>query len=221
MKSKIKIKSKKNKAHAHIYSLGADRVEAIDLMIFKNITVTDIARRIQGEWKSFTDTKFTTLKQQVGRYKISVIAKAKAKTLIDARNTKGGLARKTLEYQIQDYVGIYNAETKLKALCMLQEQRMMKLHEKESNLPVLMESMRREVETYKGLLSQLVNVQMDLGILQRVPKQVVGDLRVLSAFGEEQKTILAGQDANYDARLSGHHKVFTLLEQIAEGDVIE
>lgn len=219
--SNIKIKSKKNKAHSQIYRLGADKVELIDLMIFKNVTVTDIATRIQQDWKQYTKIKFGTLKQQVSRYKKSVIAKANAKKIITAKNTRSGNPKKELEYNIQDYIGIYNAEEKLKALCQLQERRMMKLHEKESNLSMVMESMRREVETYKGLLSQLVNVQMDLGILQRVPKHLHADVRVLSASGQEQKALLDGDNLVYEARYDATHEVFKLLEDLeSEGELV-
>ena len=207
---------KKVAAHKYerIYALGPDRVSQMDAMLFKGTPAKDVARFIQNEWKEYTDVKLGTLAQQINRYNKEVnVAQMAVATGTDVSDKKGMVSH------VKKVEAKFDTLQTLRNLVDQQSRRLNKIALKEQTLPTVLDTVRKEITLYAKLLDQLATLEMDLGILQRIPRKIAGN--IFLQHGEGGPDDLAIKKALEDAnkRMDAQHQVFQFLNELAANEL--
>lgn len=214
---KTEKKGKKVAAHKYerLYALGTDRMAQIDAMLFKGTAAKDVARFIQNEWKEYTDVKLGTLSQQVNRYNKEINVGAVAAVTGTVVDKKGMVTHvKKVEAKIDTLQVLRN-------LVEQQQQRLNKIYMKEEGLPTVLDTVRKEITLLAKLLDQLATLEMDLGILQRIPRKIAAN--VFLQRGEGGPDDLAIKKALEDAQnnIDAKHQVYSFLQDMSEKDITD
>lgn len=202
-----------NRGYARILGLGEKRVNEIHLLFYAGRTAKDVAEILQNDWLEFSDVNPSTLTRQLVRYRgdkldQALVTDPNPKQLVDEElPPKALLVLRKVENKIDSH-------TALEELVLMQRDRLNKIYTHELKLPSVMDAVRKEVDMLAKLLQQLAGLQMDLGVIVRIPKKVSTEINILSDESAEQEKIITNSMKNLDQSMTATHKAFSLLEEI-------
>lgn len=172
-----KLQTSIEQRHQGLRSLGRENLTAIETRIARGDTLAEVAKFIQKELGFYPDVKETTLIKQVQRYKLDIMEPKLLKQVLDGKDV-----RSTLDKLKQNM----NVLQEFQELALTQKERITRALQREKEMPLLFSWLHREILTMDKLLNSVASVQMDLGILNRVPKKhIVADITELQKKAAE------------------------------------
>lgn len=157
--------SKKASVPARLKGIGDARLTELRERLKSGDSPLKLAEMMQTEWKVCTDIQPASLKKLLERYraklKVEVVA-AIAEASV-GKTTTGLLKRLNVMDEIEE-------------LAVIQKRRFHKMLMKEDQGPLLLKQVSEEIRVYQGLLNQMATLQLETGVLKRVPKHVTGVL---------------------------------------------
>jgi len=213
------LKVTKANKYAPIRSMGADKVDRMEVMLVQGMSCPKVAKKIQDEWKLLQDIKTGTLTKQILRYKKEVLdsklhSKLLIKTTEDNKDTKGT--------DVKQYKTVIKTTTKLDVidaledLILLQNHRVAKVFTMEESLPTLMGTLRYELKELRDMIKQLSDLKFDLGLVKRQPKKIVGSIDLHSPEVLEDEDVLSKMLADKGAMDDATTEVFAALEAMVK-----
>jgi len=204
--------TKHRRPYARIYDMGQDKVSQIDAMLMKGDKPLQVATYMQQNWNLHLDINLMTLEKMVLRYKNDIISAQIAKTELAAAGQTG------IAKRVQDFKGKIIAEETLCRIVLLQQTRVDKLYDVESKMPsMVMNQLTKELTLFKDMLNQLSGLQMDLGILQRVPKKIKADLKFLTEAGRKERELVLVHDSDRNKNIAAAYAAYGILA----GDIVD
>lgn len=147
-----------------IRTLGPERIALVDSRLLNGETGEAVAKTIKLEWKLFPEKKLSVLAVQLNDYRRTTLL-TKLRYLEDGRNDKA----------LSKFAERVDVLENLTTLVELQQGRVSKaLAAEETNhgLHPLTAGVKLEVQTLGTLYKQLSDLQMDLGLLRKVPQRL-------------------------------------------------
>jgi hypothetical protein len=158
----LRNKQRLSRANRRLMSLGALRVRELESRLLEGQALTDLAKLIQKDWEQFPAVKELTLIKELQRFRASRVD-GKLLYLKDTKYAKQVFG---------DYANGINVLDELQKLIRIQQERVSKEYLWEQNLSILGEDFRHELELLAKMYSQLLELQMEVGLVKRAPQEV-------------------------------------------------
>jgi len=158
--------------YKRLYDLGADRLGIIDSMLMDGISTMLITERIQNEWGECTEVKVTTLDKQIMRYRDNIV-EPKLKLAAERADNEGIMIGKAMK----KFRGTVDVIQEMEEAINMQRSRIQTAYMREvrkGNEAKLDPSINKELRALTDMCRVLVGVQLETGIVRRVPKQIQG-----------------------------------------------
>lgn len=158
--------------YKRLYDLGSDRMDAIDNMLTKGESPMAVAEHIQFEWNQCTSVKITTLEKQIHRYRKDI----HEPRLIAAANAAAEKST-TISKELKAYNDQVDVMDKLNESINMQWARIQKAYVKEASKGAdgkLDPTINKELRPFTDMCRVLAGLQLETGVVRRVPKQVQG-----------------------------------------------
>lgn len=158
--------------YKRLYDLGSDRLGIVEAMLTNGDSPMTVAEHIQQDWQECTEVKISTLEKQIQRYRADVL---EPKLLMAAEKAveKGGAVSKEMA-KFREQVDV--AQVLNEGLNM-QWERIQKAYTKEALKgpdAKLDPAINKELRAFTDLARALATLQLETGVVRRVPKQVQG-----------------------------------------------
>lgn len=158
--------------YKRLYDLGSDRLGIIDSMLTNGDSPATVAEHIQVDWGQCQTVKLATLQKQITRYRADVL-EPKLVLAAEAAVEKGttttvGMAK------MRDTVDVME---KLNESINMQWTRIQKAYKKEllkGDTGKLDPDINKELRPFTDMCRVLAGLQLETGVVRRVPKQVQG-----------------------------------------------
>ena len=164
--------------YKRLYDLGADRLGIIDTMLINGDSTMTVTERIQNEWEECTEVKITTLDKQIMRYRDSIVL-PRVRVAAERADNEGVAIGKAMKKFRE---GVDVIETMNEALNM-QWSRIQLMYVKEMRKgpdAKIDPAINKELRAFTDMCGVLAGLQLETGIVRRVPKQVQGFFQNLS-----------------------------------------
>jgi hypothetical protein len=180
--------------YKRIYDLGTDRHGIVDQMLTEGKSTMSVAEHIQIEWNACTNVKISTLDKQLQRYRKDILEPK----LVRAANkaTENGTRITKEMTAFNESVDVQNMLTES---VRMQWARIQKAYAKEAGKGQdgkLDPAINKELRPFTDMCRVLANLQLETGVLRRVPKQVQGFFQQLS--GDEVQEFRLEMTSNDD-----------------------
>ncbi len=152
------------KAFKRLHDLGSVIVDQVDKMLLAGEMPGKIAAWLQADQGVLLDLQPASVKKNLERYRDIELPKKVKQELIPAEKLKP-VSKKDL-----------NAMERLKDLADIQEGRLNKLLVKEHTAPLPLTAATNEVRLLKETLVELGKLQLETGVMARVPKTTKGSV---------------------------------------------
>lgn len=157
-------------AYKRIFDLGPERVSLLNTYLMsETYSVEKIIKTIQEEWATWTDAKPATIRRQLMRYKVDYIlpkqAQLAAKFTTDKNVARLAAVATRIEQNLDPLI-------EMDRVVRLQLDRVQKLAALEAESPGLFKDQTSNVALLTDQLEKLAKLQMDLGILKKVPAKI-------------------------------------------------
>lgn len=158
--------------YKRLYDLGSDRLGIVESMLTNGDSPMSVAEHIQTDWQECTEVKITTLEKQIQRYRADVL---EPKLLMAAEKSveKGSSISKEMK-KFREQVDVQDM---LNQGMSMQWERIQKAYTKEALKgpdAKLDPSINKELRAFTDLARALATLQLETGVVRRVPKQVQG-----------------------------------------------
>lgn len=157
--------------YKRLYDLGSDRLGIIDSMLTSGDSPATVAEHVQQDWGQCKTVKLDTLRKQILRYKQDVL-EPKLVLAAEAAVEKGtpmteGMARMREQVDVM---------AKMNEALLMQHTRIMKAYTKELTKEngKMDPNINKELRPFTDMCRVLAGLQLETGVLRRVPKQVQG-----------------------------------------------
>lgn len=213
--------NKKNK-HSDLYSMGGDFVERMEALLVRGLSTRKVAQRIQDEWGLLKDIKVETLAKKVLRYKVDIMDHHLQTEVVVKSNAEGAPKDTTETHKIKR---IFRKSAKIDVLEELEELVKFQMHRVEriaaleDPMPTVLKQTREEVRELSNLLKQMSELQMDVGLMNRVPHKVRGKIDLQAPVQREEENLLRERIANKNDRMEATNRLFSLLEEVIEEEI--
>lgn len=148
--------------------LPEDKRVYIDNHLILDKSMNALVDLMQGEWNVCTNIKKDSLLQAIIRYKQNQITPRQAKTAVRLGAPDNIAKIAALQVKMEN---VLNPVDQMEVLIQKQLQRLEKMSVTEAKMPTLMDVMTKNIGLLHGQLKDLAILQMNLGILRRVPKK--------------------------------------------------
>lgn len=158
--------------YKRLYDLGSDRMDAIDSALTKGETTMAVAEKIQFEWNQCTSVKIGTLDKQISRYRKDILEPR----LIAAANAAADKST-SISKELKAYNEQVDVMDKLNDSITMQWARIQKAYAKEAGKGPdgkLDPTINKELRPFTDMCRVLAGLQLETGVVRRVPKQVQG-----------------------------------------------
>lgn len=162
----LRNKQRLSKANRRLMSLGPERVRDLEARLLEGQQLTALAHMIQKEWGELLDVKPITLIKELQRFKGSRVDGK----LLFLKETDYG------KQVFGEYAAAIDVMEQMQKVVGVQQERVSKLYNHEQKMPTLMEQMRREISLLTEIYSQLLEMQMEMGLVKRVRKEFSLDI---------------------------------------------
>lgn len=163
--------------YKRLYDLGSDRMGIVDSKLTHGDSTMSVAEHIQIEWNACTGVKITTLDKQLSRYRKDILEPR----LVAAANkaTENGTK---ITKEMKAFNESVDVSELLSQSVTMQWARIQKAYAKEVGKPEgkLDPTINKELRPFTDMCRVLANLQLETGVLRRVPKQVQGFFQQLS-----------------------------------------
>lgn len=158
--------------YKRLYDLGSDRLGIIESMLTNGDSPMTCAEHIQQDWGECTDVKITTLEKQIQRYRADVL-EPKLQMAVEKAAEKGT----AISAQMKKFREQVDVNQKLNEGLSMQWERIQRAYTKEANKgpdAKLDPAMNKELRVFTDMCRALATLQLETGVIRRVPKQVQG-----------------------------------------------
>jgi len=157
--------------YKRLYDLGADRIGIVDNMLIEGCSSMSVAERIQGDWGECVGVKIGTLEKQILRYKKDIVEPRLLVAVEKAEESGVSISKGMKKFREQVDV----MET-LNEVINMQRGRIAKMFaaEEEAGNKKLTADIQRELRPFTDMLKVLSSLQLETGVVRRVPKQIQG-----------------------------------------------
>jgi len=162
----LRNKQRLSRANRRLMALGQARVRELEARLLEGQQLTALANMIQKEWEECLDVKPLTLIKELERFKAS---RVEGKLLFLKGTDYGKMV-------YGEYATSIDVMEQMQKAVGVQQERVSKLYMQEQKIPTLMEAMRREISLLVEMYGQLLEMQMELGLLKRAPKEFSLDI---------------------------------------------
>ena len=183
-----------NYKYKRIYELGTDRLGIVDSMLTKGDSTMKVAEHIQFEWNACTEVKITTLEKQLQRYRKDVLEPR----IVHAAN-KASENGTRITKEMNAFQESVDVQDMLTQSVKMQWARITKMYAKEAGKGEdgkIDPNINKELRPFTDMCRVLANLQLETGVLRRVPKQVQGFFQQLS--GDEVQEFRLEMTSNDD-----------------------
>ena len=165
--------------YKRLYDLGSDRLGILESMLTNGESPQKCAEHIQGEWKACANVKQPTLTKQIQRYKADIL---EPKLLLAAE--QAAVSGKTITKEMKNFREQVDVMSELNEMIAMQGTRIKKAYKIEAakgNDAKLDPVIQKELRPFTDMCRALATLQLETGVVRRVPKQVQGFFSQLSA----------------------------------------
>jgi hypothetical protein len=163
--------------YKRLYDLGSDRMGIIDAMLTKGDSTMSVAEKIQFEWNQCTSVKIGTLDKQLLRYRKDILEPRLIAAAKNAAEKSTSISKEIKAFndqidviaQLNDFIAMQAARIK-KAYTLEHGKKDGKLDP----------NINKELRPFTDMCRVLAGLQLETGVLRRVPKQVQGFFQQLS-----------------------------------------
>lgn len=148
--------------------LTQDQIDTIDTHLLLDKPMTDLVKVLRDEWGVCLDIKADSLLTSIIRYKQNQITPRQAKIAMKVGSTENVAKLATLQVKMENALKPVDA---LENLIIKQLKRVEKMEQVEAKMPTLMDSQTKNMMLLHNMLKDMSVLQMQLGILRRVPKK--------------------------------------------------
>lgn len=148
--------------------LTQDQIDTIDTHLLLDKPMTDLVKVLRDEWSVCLDIKADSLLTSIIRYKQNQITPRQAKIAMKVGSTENVAKLATLQVKMENALKPVDA---LENLIIKQLKRVEKMEQVEAKMPTLMDSQTKNMMLLHNMLKDMSVLQMQLGILRRVPKK--------------------------------------------------
>lgn len=164
--------------HSGLRALGRENLTAVESRIAAGATLMEISEFIQQELGFYRDVKPGTLQKQIQRYRQDIMNPRLLHAVESSAKTK-----ETALAKLKDNLNVLQ---EVQELAVMQKLRIEKGLKRENEMPLLFTWMHKEILALDKVLSSVATIQMDLGILSRVPrKHIIADVSDLQRMAKE------------------------------------
>ena len=164
--------------YKRLYDLGSDRMGIIDSKLTNGDSTMSIAEHIQFEWNACASVKIATLDRQLQRYRKDIL---EPRLVAAANNATENGTKITKEMKaFKEGVDVQDLLTQSVTM---QWARISKSYAREAAKGPdgkLDPNINKELRPFTDMCRVLANLQLETGVLRRVPKQVQGFFQQLS-----------------------------------------
>lgn len=164
--------------YKRLYDLGTDRMGILDSMLTKGDSTMSVAEHIQFEWNQCTSVKIGTLDKQIGRYRKDILEPR----LVAAANKATENGTKVTK-EMKAFNESVNVSDLLTQSVTMQWARIQKMYASEvgdGDKGKMDPNINKELRPFTDMCRVLANLQLETGVLRRVPKQVQSFFQQLS-----------------------------------------
>ena len=167
----------KNK-YKRLYDLGADRMAVIDMMLTNGDLSSAVAERIQVEWNEYVSVKTATLEKQISRYRSDIVEPrlVMAAEIASASGVAVSKGMKKFREQV-DVMDRLNQSINMQ-WARIEKAYATELLNKEGKLDP---NINKELRPFTEMCRVLAGLQLETGIVRRIPKQVQGFFQQLDS----------------------------------------
>lgn len=196
------------RANRLLRSLGERKLQEIEVEISQGKPILQIAKMIQDDWGELVEVKLATLSKAVQRLKETRID---GKLLYLQQSEYG----KRVFGEYSDQVDILENHQRL---IRMQQERVSKAYVMERPTTFLNMELRKEIMALAELYRGLMEMQMELGLIRRAPKEIIGSVEVAASRAQEAMEEAIAGNAKVEKALAA---AFNVLEgefkEIARG----
>jgi len=166
-----------NYKYKRLYDLGEDRMLQVDSLLTQGDSTMSVAEKIQFEWNACTSVKIGTLDKQLQRYRKDILEPR----LVAAANKASENGTKITK-EMKAFNDTVDVQDMLTQSVTMQWARITKMYAKEAGKESgkMDPAINKELRPFTDMCRVLANLQLETGVLRRVPKQVQGFFQQLS-----------------------------------------
>jgi hypothetical protein len=153
-------------AFKRLYAFDEERIEQVNEMLSKGLPASQVAQVIQSEWGLLADLKPDSVKKMLERYRKTDLREC---ILAQVAGVTEGMHTTTLAKRV-------SALEELTDLATVQKGRYQKAVQLEAGKPLLLKQATEEGRLLKEILVELGRLQLDTGVLARVPRRITGQV---------------------------------------------
>lgn len=145
-----------------LLEMGEHHVRELDDRLKRGVSASAIAAAIQDEWKFFPGVSRASLMRQLARYRKRRI-QPEVRRELDSYLERSGQ---------KHLMAKFDAIMELTLVAQDQKARLDKMRAKEAGSPLLLGMVSNEIDRLSRTLIELAKLQLEVGILKRVPRPV-------------------------------------------------
>jgi hypothetical protein len=206
------LKTLNGKVTASVQNLSGPHRAALDSFLIADHPVDKLVKIILEDWKEFPGATPDAVRRMLFRYKKKMILPKQAKLAAKHSSNKGLQA---LVSELTLLEKRLDPVMELEDLVMQQKTRLLKMAQTEDKAPTLLEAQTKNIALMGQLLTQLANLQLEVGVLVRVPKKA--QVTTFEISEEERRFIETAKTS--DAQASLLSEVMAMLKDDGVIDV--
>jgi hypothetical protein len=148
-------------AFERLQALGTSRFQKVTNDLARGIPAMAVARTIQIEWQEFNDVAEKTLTQQLNRLRLQMVD-GKLGEKLQEEVQSIAVTPKPKDYNLG--LASFNTLDKFMELALIQEDRVIRLVEKEKQMPIPIGALNEVIKDYAMILEKVQKARFDLGI---------------------------------------------------------
>lgn len=166
-----------NYKYKRLYDLGDDRMGIVESLLTQGDSTMSVAEKIQFEWNTCKNVKIGTLDKQLQRYRKEILEPR----LVAAANKASANGTKVTKEMKAFKEGV-DVQNLMEKSVTMQWARIQKMYAKEVGKDggKMDPAINKELRPFTDMCRVLANLQLETGVLRRVPKQVQGFFQQLS-----------------------------------------
>ncbi len=167
-----------NYKYKRLYDLGEDRMLQVDSLLTQGDSTMSVAEKVQFEWNACTQVKIGTLDKQLQRYRKDIL---EPRLVAAANNATENGTKITKEMKaFKEGVDVQNLLEKSVEMQWARITKMYAVEAGKGEKGKIDANINKELRPFTDMCRVLANLQLETGVLRRVPKQVQGFFQQLS-----------------------------------------
>ncbi len=205
--------------YKRLYDLGADRMAMIDMMLTNGELASAVAERIQVEWKEYGSVKVATLEKQIARYKADIV---EPRLVLAAENAAAsGVSTSQAMKKFREQVDVMERLNQSINMQWARIEKAYAVEDAKGNLGKLDPNINKELRPFTDMCRVLAGLQLETGVVRRVPKQVQGFFQQLDSNElQEFRVEMTTNDTTLKALATLKQVIQEAAGEIIDGDYL-